>query len=66
MIRVRVDVGVRVRVSNLLGSDYGQCEFRVIIRVRAELELGLGLMFDSNNLLTLTIATKLTLTHLTR
>ena len=26
------------------------------------LELGLGLMFDSNNLLTLTIATKLTLT----
>ena len=33
MIRVRVDVEVRVRVSNLLGSDYGQCEFR---------ELGLG------------------------
>ena len=55
MIRVRLDVGVRV--SNLLG----QCEFRVIIRVRAELELGLGLMIDPNTLLTLTIATKLTL-----
>ena len=37
MIRVRVDVEFRVRVSNLLGSDYGQCEFRVIIRVRASL-----------------------------
>ena len=34
----------------------------IIIRVTAELELGLGLMFDPNNLLTLTIATKLTLT----
>ena len=49
VVRVRVDVRVRVRVSNLLGSDEGQCEFRVIIRVRAELELGLGLMFDPNN-----------------
>ena len=62
MLRVRVDVWVRVRVSNLSGSVWGQCEFRVIIRFRAELELGLGLMFDSNNLLTLTIATQLTLT----
>ena len=61
MFRVRVDVEVRVRVSNLLESDYGQCECRVIISVRAELELGLGLMFDPNNLLTLTIATQLTL-----
>ena len=61
MIRVRVDV-TRVSVSILLGSDYGQCEFTVIIKVRAELELGLGLMFDPNNLLNLTIATKLTLT----
>ena len=26
MIRVRVDVGVRVRVSNLVGAVYGQCE----------------------------------------
>ena len=34
----------------------------VIIRVRAKLELGFGLKFDPNNLLTLTIATKLTLT----
>ena len=34
MIRVMVDVRVRFRVSNLLGSDYGHCEFRVIIRVR--------------------------------
>ena len=32
------------------------------IRARAELELGLGLMFDPNNLLTLTIATQVTLT----
>ena len=40
MIRVTVDVRVMVRVSNLLGSDYGQGEFRVIIRVRAKLELG--------------------------
>ena len=42
--------------------------FRVIIRDRAalDLELGLGLMFDPNNLLTLTIATKLTLTVGTR
>ena len=31
MIMVRVDVRVRVRVSNLLGSDQGQGEFRVII-----------------------------------
>ena len=44
-----------------LVTYYGQ--FNVIIRVRAELELGLGLMFDPNNLLTLTIATKLTLTQ---
>ena len=43
MIRVTVDVRAMVRVSNLLGSDYGQGEFRVIIRVRAKLELGLGL-----------------------
>ena len=55
MIRVAVDVPVMVRVSNLLGSDYGQGEFRVIIRVRAKLELWLGLKFDPNNLLTLTI-----------
>ena len=41
MIRVDVEVRVRVRVSNLLGSDQGQCEFRVIIRVREELGLGL-------------------------
>ena len=40
MIRVTVDVRVMVRVSNLLWSDYGQGEFRVIIRVRAKLELG--------------------------
>ena len=53
---------IGVRVSNLLGSDYGQREFRVIIRVRAELELRLGLMFDPNNFLTLTIATQLTVT----
>ena len=33
---------VPVHDRNLLGSVYGQCEFRVIIRVRAELELGLG------------------------
>ena len=31
------------------------------IRVRAKLELGLGLKFDPNNLLGLTITTKLTL-----
>ena len=75
MIRVTVDVRVMVRVSNLLGSDQGQGEFRVIIRVRAKLELELlqynigrngscllGLKFDPNNLLTLTITTKLTLT----
>ena len=33
MIRVTVDVRVMVRVSNLLGSDYGQGEFRVMNRV---------------------------------
>ena len=42
--------------------DRVDVQFRVIIRVRAELELGLGLMFDPNNLITLTIATKLTTT----
>ena len=41
MIRVTVDVRVMVRVSNLLGSDQGQGECRVIIRVRAKLELEL-------------------------
>ena len=61
MITVTVDVRVMVRVSNLLGSDLGQGEFRVIIRVRAKLELGLGLKFDPNNLLNLTIATQFTL-----
>ena len=60
MSTVRVNVWVRVRVSNLLGSDLGQGEFRVIIRVNAKLQLGLGSKFNPNNLLTLT--TKLTLT----
>ena len=40
MVRVSgmstVRVNVWVRVSNLLGSDYGQGEFRVIIRVNAK------------------------------
>ena len=53
-------MGVKVSDTDRLGSEWGQCEFRVIIRVRAE--LGLGLMFDPNNLLTLTIASKLTIT----
>ena len=35
-----------VRVSDLLGSAYGPGEFRVIIRVREKLELGLGLQLD--------------------
>ena len=60
MSTVRVNVWVRVRVSNLLGSDLGQGGFIVIIRVNAKLQLGLGLKFNPNNLLTLT--TKLTLT----
>ena len=62
MSTVRVNVWVRVRVSNLLGSDWGQGEFRVIIRVNAKLHLGLGSKFNHNNLLTLTLATQLTLT----
>ena len=62
MSTVSVNVWVRVMVSNLLGSDYGQGEFRVIIRVNAKLQLGVGSMFNPNNLLTLTIATQLTLT----
>ena len=62
MSTVSVNVWVRVMVSNLLGSDYGLGEFRVIIRVNAKLQLGLGSKFNPNNLLTLTIATKLTLT----
>ena len=62
MSTVKVNVWVRVRVSNLLGSDLGQGEFRVIIRVNAKLQLGLGSKFNPNNLLTITTATKLTLT----
>ena len=62
MSTVRVNVWVMVRVSNLLGSDLGQGEFRVIIRVNAKLQLGLGSKFNPNNLLTLTLTTKLTLT----
>ena len=60
MSTVRVNVWVRVRVSNLLGSDKGQGGFIVIIRVNAKLQLGLGSKFNPNNLLTLT--TNLTLT----
>ena len=59
-VRVNVWVRVRVRDSNLLGSDLGQGGFIVIIRVNAKLQLGLGSKFNPNNLLTLT--TKLTLT----
>ena len=62
MSTVRVNVWVRVRVSNLLGSDLGQGGFIVIIRVNAKLQLGLGSKFNPNNLLTLTITTNLTLT----
>ena len=62
MIRVTVHVRVMVRISNLLGSDYSQGEFRVIIRVRAKIELGLWLKFDPNNILSLTIPIKVTLT----
>ena len=36
MSTVRVNVWVRVRVSNLLGSDLGQGGFIVIIRVNAQ------------------------------
>ena len=60
MSTVRVNVWVRVRVSNLLGSDL--CGFIVIIRVNAKLQLGLGSKFNPNNLLTLTLTTNLTLT----
>ena len=60
MSTVRVNVWVRVRVSNLLGSDLGQGGFIVIIRVNAKLQLWLGSTFNPNNLLTLT--TNLTLT----
>ena len=62
MSTVRVNVWVTVRVSNLLGSDYGQGGFIVIIRVNAKLQLGLGSKFNPNNLLTLTLTTNLTLT----
>ena len=62
MSTVRVNVWVRVMVSNLLGSDYGQGGFVVIIRVNAKLQLGLGSKFNPNNLLTLTLTTNLTLT----
>ena len=41
-------VRVWVRVSNLLGSDYGQGGFIVIIRVNAKLQLGLGSKFNPN------------------
>ena len=56
------NVWVRVRVSNLLGSDLGQGGFIVIIRVNAKLQLGLGSKFNPNNLLTLTLTTNLTIT----
>ena len=36
-IRVRVDFRVMVVVSKLLGSDYCQGKFRVIVRVRVRL-----------------------------
>ena len=62
MSTVRVNVWVRVRVSNLLGSDLGQGGFIVIIRVNAQLQLGLGSKFNPNNLLTLTTNLTLTLT----
>ena len=57
MSTVRVNVWVRVRVSNVLGSDKGQGEFRVLIRVNAKLQLGLGSKFNPNNSLTLTLTT---------
>ena len=47
MSTVRVNVWVRVRVSNVLGSDKGQGEFRVLIRVNAKLQLGLGSKFNT-------------------
>ena len=36
----RVDVRIMVRVSKLLGSDYGHGKFNVIVSVRVRLGLG--------------------------
>ena len=57
----RVEVTVNVRVSKLLGSDYGMVKFRVVIRVREKLGFGFGVN-NPNNLLTLTITPKLIIT----